>query len=192
MKERKENKNAARSKRLIREAFLRLLEHKDISDITISSLVREAGITRATFYAHYSCIGDLAEIFADELAGKLADILSSFDYQNNLLNPAPLLFQASRFLEENEKQYRALLASTPAEDFLKKLKRIFIDYLVNDKGIPEEIRDRKDFRLMLEFLACGIGSLYTEWLKGSLECSVYDIPVVISDFMSSGAQKFLH
>ena len=45
------------------EAFLRLLEKKDISYITVKEICETAGVNRSTFYLHYSDIpGLLAEI----------------------------------------------------------------------------------------------------------------------------------
>ena len=49
--EKKLNKNALRSKKLIRQAFLTLLKKKKTQDISITELVNEANINRATFYA---------------------------------------------------------------------------------------------------------------------------------------------
>ena len=59
--EKKLNKNALRSKRLIRQAFLTIVQKKDPSDISITEIVNEANINRATFYAHYSCLKDLLD-----------------------------------------------------------------------------------------------------------------------------------
>ena len=45
------------------EAFLRLLEKKDISYITVKEICETAGVNRSTFYLHYSDIpGLLAEV----------------------------------------------------------------------------------------------------------------------------------
>lgn len=38
----------------IRSAFVRLFKRKDIRDITASKVIREAGVNRSTFYAHYT------------------------------------------------------------------------------------------------------------------------------------------
>ena len=59
--ERKLNRNALRSKRLIRQAFISLIKRKPADRITITDIVNEANINRATFYAHYSCLKDLID-----------------------------------------------------------------------------------------------------------------------------------
>jgi len=44
---------AVRTKSLIKEAFVKLLEEKDFKYITIKDITTKATINRATFYAHY-------------------------------------------------------------------------------------------------------------------------------------------
>lgn len=44
---------AVRTKSLIKQAFVKLLEEKDFKNITIKDITTKATINRATFYAHY-------------------------------------------------------------------------------------------------------------------------------------------
>ncbi len=48
----KNNKKFQETEQLICNTFLELLNKKSFSEITITEICREAGITRATFYAH--------------------------------------------------------------------------------------------------------------------------------------------
>ncbi len=53
------NMRVAVTKRMLKEGLLRCLETKDLEEITISELCKEAGINRATFYKHYNSPFDL-------------------------------------------------------------------------------------------------------------------------------------
>lgn len=55
----RENQRVAISKRLLKEALLRLLEHKELEQIRVTDLCREAGINRTTFYRHYELPRDV-------------------------------------------------------------------------------------------------------------------------------------
>ena len=57
MDQRKERKN--RSKALIKEAFLELLQIKEPDEITVVELCEKAGVNRSTFYAHYEYMDNL-------------------------------------------------------------------------------------------------------------------------------------
>ena len=43
----------------IDQAFLKLLEQKDMEYITVKEICEAAGVNRSTFYLHYETIGDL-------------------------------------------------------------------------------------------------------------------------------------
>ncbi len=178
--ERKPNRNGLRSKRLIRQAFLTLLETKQPSDITIMDVVREANINRATFYAHYSCLRDLADEIEKEVIDKMMELLKDFRADNFFSNPSPLLLQISIFLNEDIETYKTLMKTPGSKLFLQKLISIFIDYIEKDQSIPAEVRSSKGFRLRAYYFAGGLETLYQEWFNGNLDCTLFDIPLEVS------------
>ena len=78
-----------RVKRSITSALLHLPEKKSISEISVSEIIREAGVARASFYRNYSTkesvittlISDILEQFRTELS---ADDADSHTYRNML------------------------------------------------------------------------------------------------------------
>ena len=63
----KENQRIVISKRMLRESLLRLLKTKELGDINITELCREAEINRATFYKYYNTPQDVLSDIAMEL-----------------------------------------------------------------------------------------------------------------------------
>lgn len=180
MEEKKLNKNAQRSRKLIKQGFVNLLKQKsDTSSITITDIVNAAGVNRATFYAHYSCIKDLTDEIEQEVIDKLMELLKQFHFDNFSQHPTPLLLQVSIFLSENEDYYRTLINAPEAGKFIDHLMDIFIQYLKNDESIPKEVRESKPFLLRACYFAGGLSSMYVEWFKGKLDCTLYDIPAEI-------------
>ncbi len=183
--ERKTNKNGMRSRRLIREALLRLLKVKSPNDISIMDIVNEADINRATFYAHYTCLRDLFDEIENEVIDKMMALLKDFRADNFFSNPAPLLLQVSIILNENLETYRTLINTPGSNMFLEKLRLIFVKYLEKDSSIPEEVRSSKGFKLRVYYFAGGLTTLYQEWFNGNLECTLFDIPLEVSKMFSS-------
>ncbi len=178
--ERKQNRNALRSKRLIRQAFVSLIKTKPANKITITDIVEEANINRATFYAHYSCLKDLIDEIEQDVINKLTEVLNDFKLENFFSNPTPLLLQVSIFLSEDPDYYKTLASTPESSVFIEKLKLIFVDYMEHDASIPLEVRQSKGFHISVLFFAGGLVSLYTQWLNGQLDCSLYDIPMEVS------------
>ncbi len=59
MKNTKDDRRVKYTKMVLKESFIKLLEKKDISQITIKEICEDADINRATFYAHYNDQFDL-------------------------------------------------------------------------------------------------------------------------------------
>ena len=62
------------TKKNIEESFLRLLEKKSFSEITVQNILDEALINRSTFYKHYSDKYDLARLLSDRMFQEIQDI----------------------------------------------------------------------------------------------------------------------
>ncbi len=180
MEEKKQNKNALRSKKLIRQGFVNLIRDKNkVNNLTITDIVNEAGVNRATFYAHYSCIKDLTDEIEKEIIDKLMDILSQFRFDSFFSHPTPLLLQVSMFLSENEEYYKTFVNYPESDQFLDHLIDLFINYIKEDKTIPEAIRKSKAFLLRAYYFASGLSNLYVGYLKGKIDCSLFDIPAEV-------------
>lgn len=182
--ERKRNRNALRSKRLIRQAFISLIKRKPADRITITDIVNEANINRATFYAHYSCLKDLIDEIEQEVIDKLMTLLKDFRLENFFSNPAPLLLQVSIFLSEDPEYYKTLVATPESGLFIEKLMSIFIEYMEQDQSIPLEVRRSKSFHIRALFFAGGLVSLYLQWFRGQLDCTLFDIPLEVSQLFT--------
>ncbi len=188
--EKKLNKNALRSKKLIRQAFLKILQKKDPSEISITEIVNEANINRATFYAHYSCLKDLLDEIENEVIDKMMNLLKNFELENFFSNPAPLLLQVSLFLNEDVDYYRTLIKTPGSNRFLEKLMSILIDFMEKDQSIPLEVRESKAFKLRIYYFAGGLTTLYCKWFMGEFNCSLFDIPLEVSKIFSSMTLPF--
>lgn len=184
-----EYRSAIRSRRMIRESFLKLLEEKDISKITITDIVNEADLNRSTFYAHYANIREITKEIENEVIDKMIEILKNFEFKNFFNNPTPLLLEVSKFLASNEETYRILLKVNNAETFLKKLKHEFAKYMLSNTDTSKYLKDSKMVNLRISYFAGGIINLYQDWFNGKLDCSLNDIALEVSKLLSLEANE---
>lgn len=183
MEQKKLNRNALRSKRLIRKAFLELIQEKPYQEISITDIVNLADINRATFYAHYACIRNIVEEIENEITENLMGILSEFKFDNFFTDPLQLLLRVSAFFAEDIEYYKTLVAVAEARDFIDRLTDIFTSYMMNDVSIPESLRNSKSFTLRICFFAGGMTSMYLQWFRGKLNCTLQDIPLEICNVL---------
>lgn len=185
-----EYKSSIRSKRLIREAFIDLLKEKDLDKITVTDIVTRADINRGTFYAHYQDIRAVIEQIENEILKKMLEFLGEFKYKSFFKNPLPLLLKTSRWLEEDLEFYRILINSHGAEQFLEKLKNIFVHYLENDSDAPPHVKRSSEFFIRINFFAGGIINLYQVWFRGDMDCSLNEISLEVSKLITSNSTLF--
>lgn len=190
MKKKAEYKSAIRSRKLIRQAFVELMQEKDLEKITVTDIVTRADINRGTFYAHYQDKRAVIEQIENEIIGKMMEFLGEFQYKKFFQNPLPLLLKISRYLEKDLEFYRILINARGSEQFLEKLKSIFTKYLKNDSDIPEKIKKSSDFIIRINFFAGGIINLYQVWFRNELNCSLNEISLEISKLVISNSILF--
>ena len=76
----KEYRNSARTKKMIRSAFVDLIgEKKVIASISVAELAERADIAKSTFYNHYDDIYAVADEILKELLDSLDMIIDAMD-----------------------------------------------------------------------------------------------------------------
>lgn len=78
----KEYRSSVRSKRLIREEFIKLMQEKEFSKISVTDIVNEADLNRSTFYAHYPDVRGVIEEFEDQVIDNMMLVLKDFKYEH--------------------------------------------------------------------------------------------------------------
>jgi AcrR family transcriptional regulator len=62
-----EDRRITRSKRLLKQAYLALLEQRGLDGFGVGELTQRADLNRGTFYAHYKDMPDLLRSYEDEI-----------------------------------------------------------------------------------------------------------------------------
>jgi AcrR family transcriptional regulator len=187
MGEKAEYKSAIRSRKLIRQAFIELMKEKQLERITVTDIITRADINRGTFYAHYQDTRAVIEQIENEIIGQMLAFLGEFHYKNFFQNPLPLLLKISRYLEEDLEFYRTLINSSGADQFLIKLKAIFVKYRETDSDAPDRIKRSSEFMIRLHFFAGGIVNLYQLWFRGEMDSSLNEIALQVSKIITTSS-----
>lgn len=190
MNKKAEYKSAIRSRRLIREAFVDLIQEKTLEKITVTDIVNRADINRGTFYAHYKDARAVIAQIEDNIIKKMLEFLGEFQYKSFFQNPMPLLLKISKCLEEDLSFFRSLISSAGADQFLVKLKKNFVSYLQTDSDTPESIKKSPEFLIRIHFFAGGIINLYQVWFRGEMDSSLDEISLEVSKLIISNSPLF--
>ncbi|MGN0384644.1 MAG: TetR/AcrR family transcriptional regulator [Lachnospiraceae bacterium] len=154
-----------RVKKAITEALLELLEEKSISEITVSEIIKRAGVARASFYRNYATkenvittlISDILEMFRTTITYNGEDF---YTYEN--------VQRSFEFFNRYEKQVLDLYRFGYGSILLKMLNQFH-----------EEVAGTMPYRSIERYrLYIYIGSLYNTamvWLQSGKRESVDEI-----------------
>ncbi len=142
-------------KKQITSTLLTMLKKQPLSEITISMLVKEAQVGRASFYRNYESLEDVITQYDQELVQAWAETFTA-DPNSSVHNVFTSLF----------KHYKE------HEDFYMMLYRNDLTYLIRDtiyqrSGIQPGMSDKESYRLA--FLSYGIYGWVREWMKRGMK-----------------------
>ncbi|MDO4679892.1 MAG: TetR/AcrR family transcriptional regulator [Aerococcus sp.] len=180
MRQKAEYRSAKRSRNLIRQAYMELLQEKPLAKITVTDIAKRADINRGTFYAHYPDVRGVTEEIEREIIKEMLILLTKFECSHFFSHPTLLLLKISRFLEKDEDIYKVLIRSDNAGNFLEKLKQIFADHVLSDTDIPADLKNAKTVSIRINYFAGGIVNVYKQWFTGQLDCRLNDMALEIS------------
>ncbi|MBY9080712.1 TetR/AcrR family transcriptional regulator [Paenibacillus sp. HN-1] len=170
-----EYRSSIRSKKLIRQAFVELLQEKKYENITVTDVVKRADINRGTFYAHYPDIRGITEQIVNEIMENVRGIMNEFHYQRFFDSPMPLLNGISNWLLSDLDFYRSLIQNEAAELFLVKLQDVFVDHLRTFSDIPQAVKDTLQFSIHVHFVVGAIINVYRVWLRGDINIPIENV-----------------
>lgn len=190
MAEKKEYRSAVRSRRLIRQAFLELLDEKPFEKITITDIVTRADLNRSTFYAHYPDIIGVVEDIQEDIFRANITLLENTHYRDFLKDPMPYLTSITSILQENIGLFKKLGHTEALHIRLDDFRRIIVEDIHNHKDIPEQYRNSPAFSIRVYFFIGGIMNTYQQWAEGVLHCSLEEITQEIAKMIQGAAEDF--
>ncbi|WP_127490553.1 TetR/AcrR family transcriptional regulator [Paenibacillus glycanilyticus] len=130
-----------RTRQLLRDAFIDLLEEMDIEKISVNKLAERATINRVTFYLHYKDIPDMLDKMADDMIEDINQVLDRSTVKSDspeVINTT-MLVKLLEHIAEHAKFYKIILASHRTTIFTDRLLRL-LTKLISD-GIDKRGND---------------------------------------------------
>lgn len=118
-----------RTRQLIRDAFVELLQELKLEKITVNRIAERATINRVTFYLHYRDIPDMIDRLAEDMINEINAILK--DIPNPPGFNMQILIKMLEHIAENSKFYKVLLASKRIPAFTERLMKLMSDFITS-------------------------------------------------------------
>jgi AcrR family transcriptional regulator len=126
------DRRTQRTKKLLRQALLELIEEKGLESITVSDLTTRAGINRGTFYLHYRDVYDLLEQLQTEVLKGLAILAREVEFLDVIEHakrnePYPGLLPIFEYWDLHSDFCKAMLGPKGDPSFASRVRQMMKD-----------------------------------------------------------------
>ena len=175
----------------IYDAFFLLLQTKDLNRITVSDVIKKAGIVRSTFYNHYENIPALMVAAEDKTIRDIFEMMESFHPKNDRDMCRSYFLAICNYTRKNP--FLANLLQSPRGDaFFEKAITMFHKYVAEVTQINvTATNDRTTFSyLIASSIGCTIGVLH-KWTAEDFATPADEIADILSKIFVSGILPYL-
>lgn len=175
----------------IHDAFFLILKEKELDKISVSDIIKRAGIVRSTFYNHYENIPALVTAIEDKTIDDIFSLMNTFHPKNNWDICKSYYLTICEYTMTNP--LLANLLRNPKEDiFFEKAVTMFHRYIrqVTQNTTPAHHSKEK----LSYMIACTIGStigVLHKWAKDNFQVPAETIADILTQAFTSGMLSYI-
>ncbi|MNK27322.1 Bacterial regulatory protein, tetR family [compost metagenome] len=191
-----------RTKQMLREALMELIEQNGYDGISVSQLTEKAGLNRGTFYLHYRDLQDLLDKCADYMLEGWLNVMRNFnplEAQNSkyLNEPNPQIVKIYEYFKQNSWFFKVILGPKGDPAFPLRMKRAMHDHLERNR-VKLQLND-EDFLVPSDYiheyvLSVNMGILQ-HWFETDMSKTPEEVAIIstrlaqLGPLASSGVEK---
>ena len=171
---------------MITESFLTLLKEKTTGEITVKELCENAHINRATFYAHYENIFDLADEIRQVLVGSIVETVTGFSNEDSL---SEMAISVCRCIADNAENCEIIFGRYADADFadsvVEMLRARYLSLWRECGG-----NDEDEMNYLFTFMAYGGLAVLRSWVQsGMTQSSEYIASFLVKNVKINGFES---
>lgn len=167
MRDEKSDRRIKYTKMVLKESFIKLLEKKDISQITIKEICENADVNRSTFYAHYSDQYDLMKKMQNELFDNIEMYLADYAQYDLATVPISMMERIFEYIQENARLCKLLLGERGDLNFQKRVFTLAYEKNISDLTKGGAI-SKEDAEYIYAFTLTGCVGIIQKWLDDDM------------------------
>lgn len=173
------------------EAFLMIYKEKELNRITVSDVIKKAGIVRSTFYNHYDNIPALVDAIEDRSITDIFIIMETFHAQNDRELCKSYFLTICDYTKSNP--FLASLIGTPRGDsFMVKTMTMFHKYVatvMQQYKLPN--RNKEQFSYMIAGSIGSVLGVLHKWIREDFNVPSDYIAEILTETFMAGLFPFL-
>lgn len=159
----KMDRRVRKTRALLLQGLIQLMDEKDIKDISVKELSDLVDINRGTFYLHYADIYDMLNKIEDELFLEFHEILDrDLAKETQLISPKSALLDIFTFLERHHDMARVMIGPHGDLAFVNRLKDLVKERL---RHLLELEHPAVNLDYYYPFIVSGFIGIIETWLN---------------------------
>ncbi len=175
----------------IYDAFFLILKEKEYDKITVSDIIKRAGIVRSTFYNHYENIPDLVNIIEDKTIQDIFSIMETFHPKNDWDLCHSYFLTICNYNKTNP-LLASIIRSPRGDRFLEKAITMFHNYTQNAmESNSSSEQGKQEFSYMIaSAIGCTIGVLH-KWAAEDFQLPAEEVADILTRIFMTGILPML-
>ncbi|HIQ94050.1 TPA: TetR/AcrR family transcriptional regulator C-terminal domain-containing protein [Candidatus Ventrenecus stercoripullorum] len=164
------NKRKRESKQKIEKVFIQLLQTKELNEISVTEICKEAHLNRSTFYANYLDVYDLADKVALDLE---QEVFSLYKEERDTKYNSNDFLKLFRHIKENQIFYQTYFKLNKDQNFN--------GVLLYDTNLSKVFFNDKYVDYHIEFFKAGLNAIIKKWLYNGCKEEPEEIDFIIKE-----------
>lgn len=187
----KTDRRVRRTRELLTNALITLLEEKNLHEISVKELCDMADINRGTFYLHYKDINDMVEQMENTILTQYEELLAKYAPADLAEDPYDILYNLILFTNTHKDLFKTLLRPGGDISFLVKIKSLFQRTYLEVWDSTQSATNRAQIEYSYDFLAGGFVGMIEAWLFSEHPETPEEMARLSSNIMTAGFRSLL-
>lgn len=187
--EKKCDRRVVKTKKAIRNAFIVLLEEKDINDITVTDIAQAAEVDRKTVYNYYSGVYAIQEEIESDCVSQLSRVLDEIGQKPSIDDPYYIFQRITEVLNQNIDFYSRLLKGDANSHIVRKITRVIQEKL-KEALMNSPAKDSPKLDMMSEYITSGMVAAYQSWFNSPRTQTLESFSQDVGRLVIAGVQGF--
>lgn len=190
MEGRKVDRRIIKTKKAIRNAFIKLVSEKDYNNISVKDIADYADVDRKTVYNYYSGVFAIKEELENDLVNLWNDAIAQLDFEKNIANPQQLFTILNDILNKNMDLCSNLMKLDSKAHVVRKMTAS-LTALVKNALKESELASRGEeyLNITAQFITAGMLSAYQYWFNSDRTIPLEDLSDQIGTMVLFGIDK---
>lgn len=185
----KPDRRILRTRRMLRDSLISLMDEKEFSQITARDVTDRADLNRGTFYLHYNSTEDLLESICRDLLKEMEEAIDVFQPQQRHESLKSIVNHIVTFIEQDRTLYRILLVNMHSEAMVQGIAHILLEkglQLRSQSPADDGSIHATDQQLVYScyFITYGIVAVIRQWFRRDCDLSADELKEYIYQFVS--------